>query len=183
MNDFSALPNYQTLSWLFNENEIPFSLSEWHGMVCAYLCANETQQALTFLNSLIKKNNSTTGQELKEGLFLVFSMAEHQLNELDFSFQLLLPDDHVPLNERAQALSEWCDGFLNGLKTTPQAKKHLDTDSQEVLAHLQAFSELDYDALSISEEDEQAFMEIYEYTRMAVLRIKASEASSGDEIH
>ena len=35
----------------------------------------------------------------------------------EMEFELLLPDDDAPLEQRATALSQWCQGFLYGFGT------------------------------------------------------------------
>ena len=38
----------------------------------------------------------------------------HQLEDRDFAFALLMPDDGAPLSVRSAALFDWCRGFLGG---------------------------------------------------------------------
>ena len=45
-----------------------------------------------------------------------------QLVERQSDFELFLPDDERNINERTEALSQWCDGFLHGIVTGKKPK-------------------------------------------------------------
>lgn len=105
-------------------------------------------------------------------MFSVFSISQQQMNNFDFEFEMLLPDDDESLVTRAQAFSEWCEGFTQGLTIAGVGMEQFyEEESQDALQHLIEFAELDCESLEVGEEDERALMEVSEYTRMAVLRL------------
>ena len=105
-------------------------------------------------------------------LFGVYAVSQQQIIGFDFEFQLLLPDDDEPLALRAQAFSEWCEGFTQGITLAGVDYDQLqEEEAQEALEHLTEFGELDCEELQAGEDDERALMEVIEYARMAVLRI------------
>lgn len=170
-----TLPDYGPLSTLLIPLELPFSLSQLHGLICAYICASNPERATSFIHALVTQACHPVSPEVKTLLFELLTFSEHQIQELEFSFHLLVPDEYNDLNVRAQAFSEWCEGFLQGLQTCQIVEgSFTDPEARETLMHFQDFSQLDYENLSVTEEDEKAFMEIYEYARLAVLRIKTA---------
>lgn len=93
------------------------------------------------------------------------------LEDGDYQFRLLLPDDVLPLTPRIEALSQWCEGFLHGLGTAGEERlASLDTDSQEALEDIAQIAQLQINEKE-SEENEVYFAELVEYIRMAVLAI------------
>lgn len=163
------MPAYQTFIDTISILSLPISGSELHGMMCGYLCAGATSEGEAYLRALTpnKRNESIRAAALT--LFEVYSISQHQLANFDFGFQLLLPDVHESLISRAQAFSEWCEGFIQSITMAGIEQLH-DEELQEALQHLLEFSQLDYESLQVDEKDEKALMEVSEYTRMAVLR-------------
>ncbi|KTC94076.1 UPF0149 family protein [Legionella erythra] len=172
-NHLTKLPDYQAFSETIAALALPISSSELHGMMCGYLCARASRQGEAYLRALTvnsKRDEATRAAAM--ALFSVYALSEQQINALDFEFQLLLPEDHEPLLYRAQAFSEWCEGFIQGMTLAGVGfDQFTEDDSQDTLQHITEFAELDYESLDVDEEDEKALMEVSEYTRMAVLRL------------
>ena len=166
------LPNYHTFIESIAILALPFSGSELHGIMCGYLCAGANKEGVAYLRALMTNMNDATMRSGVLALFGVYAVSQQQMLSLDFDFQLLLPDDHSSLAERAQSFSEWCEGFTQGLTMAGVHYEQLqEEETQEALQHLTEFAQLDYHALKIDEDDERALMEVTEYARLAVLRI------------
>lgn len=182
-NHSIQLPAYQAFNDLVSVFALPISTSELHGLMCGYLCAGAITEGEAYLRALMvnnKRDESTRAAALI--MFEVYLVSQQQLANFDFEFQLLLPDDHESLANRAQAFSEWCEGFTQALAMVGISHEQLqEEDSHEALQHLSEFAHLDYQSLQIDEDDEIALMEISEYTRMAVLRLYSDLLSNGDD--
>lgn len=166
------LPDYHTFIDSIAVLSLPISGSELHGVMCGYLCAGATSEGEAYLRALMN-NKSDTGLRIAAlALFGVYAVSQQQIVSFDFEFQLLLPDEEDALVDRAQAFSEWCEGFTQGITLAGVGYDDLhEEEAQEALEHLTEFAQLDYHTLHIDEEDEHALMEVNEYARMAVLRI------------
>ena len=105
------------------------------------------------------------------------------LTDEEFTFQLYLPDDEVEIEQRVQALAEWCRGFLAGfaLMVSGSGGAGLDSDTGESLRDIAAMAEAAVDAEAEVEESESSFFEISEYLRFATLDLFMSHLDSGDE--
>ena len=85
---------------------------------------------------------------------------------------MLLPNDEELISIRAEALSEWCRGFLEGLK---YAGISVDDDQlkgcSEAIDDFSEIAKLDHEKITSSEDDEEAYMHIVEYVRMVVISV------------
>lgn len=181
-NNALRLPNYQEFFDSIAILALPISASEVHGIMCGYLCAGAISDGEAYLRALMTNKNDVV---MRVALFGVYAVSQQQMLNFDFEFQLLLPDDDYPLIERAQAFSEWCEGFTQGLTQAGVDYDELQEDeAQEALQHLIEFAQLDYHSLSVDEEDERALMEVVEYARMAILHIHSDllQANGQSEI-
>lgn len=176
------LPDYQLANDTLSGLSLPISISELHGVLCGYICAGASSKGEDYLSALMlsKKNEVTRPAVLM--LFDIFSISQQQITGFDFEFQLLLPGDDDDLRERAQAFSEWCEGFVQGLTISGiDFDAFDDEEAEESAQHIAEFSQLDYEGLKMSEDDEKALMEVHEYTRLAVLRIYGDLKEQQDE--
>lgn len=171
-NKHDKLPAYQHFCDATAVLDLSQSPSELHGMICAYLCAGAYHEAEIYLRALLGHNKDEATRMASMLIFDMLSASQHQIQNFDFEFQMFLPEEHESIADRAQAFSEWCDGFLQGLAINGFREDDFeDEEARETLYHLQEFAELDFEGLSSGEEDEKALMEVTEYARMAVLRL------------
>ncbi len=173
------LPDYLHFSQALAPLNLPISCSELHGVLCGYLAASVEREAESYLRAVLAKRDAGEIRQAKLALFDVYAISQHQLSNLGFGFELMLPNDDALLATRAQAFSEWCEGFTQGVTVVGRDHPRLQTEEmQEILQHLSEFAQLDYGSLRVNEEDERALIEVIEYTRMAVLSIHAEIQTS-----
>ena len=88
-------------------------------------------------------------------------------------FGLLLPAGAAGNARRAEALVQWCQGFMYGFGVSAkESDRKLSDDAQEALQDIGEFTRLD--TLAVSEDDEEeieALTELEEYMRIAVMTI------------
>ena len=92
---------------------------------------------------------------------------ESELADPELGFEPLLPEDDRPLAERAEAMVEWCRGFLGGFGlagTAAHAK--LSEEAQEILRDLGTIAASSFD-FGDEDEDEDALIEVQEFVRVA----------------
>jgi uncharacterized protein len=151
---------------------LPISVSELHGLICGYVCAGLDSAGETYLRTLLSSFPKEKSREAMKALFELFTLSQQQMSSGDFAFYMLLPDDEESLPERAKAFSEWCEGFTQGITLSGIRYEDLEDDeTKEALHHISEFAQLDYEAMKVSESDEKAFLEVSEYTRMAVIQL------------
>lgn len=81
----------------------------------------------------------------------------------EMAFDLLLPDDEEPLAARAEALAQWCQGFIAGLAMggVKQGGDNVD----EVMRDFATLAQAGHEGAA-EEEDERAYAELCEYVRV-----------------
>ena len=170
----NAMPNFEDVAAGLREHNFLISPSEIHGQLCGYICAGENMNGVAWLDAAHMKN--------QQALFLQLCQTSFQkINEFSFDFELLLPDDDADLPFRAQALGEWCQGFLAGIGVAGLDEDDaLSEDSSDALMHIEAISEIDYENLMVDEKDERSFFEVQEYIRLSVLMVYANIAGVGE---
>lgn len=168
------LPDYLNFSHAIATLNLPISCAELHGVLCGYLAANGHREGETYLRALLAKRDKDNTRQAALALFDVLTISQQQITQMGFEFELMLPDDEVALGVRAQAFSEWCEGFTQGLTVAGIELDKIDNEeTQDAIQHITEFAQLDYEALQVNEADERALSEVIEYTRMAVLSIHA----------
>jgi len=101
----------------------------------------------------------------------------NQLEDRDFTFALLLPEDGEPLSVRSAALFDWCRGFLGGFGLAAGERASLSEEGNEALADLARLAAAQPDP---DDEDdaveEDALTEIEEFVRVAALLLHGDAA-------
>lgn len=171
-SDPMHLPDYHDFSLDISALSLPISAGLLHGMMCGYLCAQKPLQAENYIRALANNKKDERSKHAVLTMFQIFFISQQQLQHFDFDFQLLIPDDDETLMHRAEAFSDWCEGFTQALGLSGVTIRQLvDEESQDALHHLNEFAQMDHSKLDVDEEDERALMEVIEYSRMAVLRL------------
>jgi hypothetical protein len=145
--------------------------SDLHGSLTGYLCAGGSAGVEEWPAALeIEPDAKTTLRH--EALRQLYSDCRAQLEDPDLGFEPLLPAFDAPVEHRAEALVDWCRGFLGGVGLSGPAASVLSPDANEVLSDIGriAASRFDYDD---AEEDETALNEVLEFVRVGVLLLHA----------
>jgi len=171
------IPTYLSISSALEKLETEVTPSEIHGTLCGLLCASIGATANQWQNNLwphMEKNkNDLVQADALESLNQLHDITRLQLNAPTCEFELLLPDDNDPLDNRVNALGDWCQGFLVGLTLGGlEDFSPLPEDAREVANDLVEIARAgsSYD-LEGSEEDEHAYAELVEYLRVGILLI------------
>lgn len=156
------------LSRVLRDLRLGIDASEMHGSLIGYLCGGGSA-ATDWLSALqIDHEDATLTQHPL--LARLYARSLDQLADLQFGFAPLLPDDDEPLRIRADALIEWCRGFLGGVGLADAVNRidQLTGDAAEVLPDIAriAAARPEY---GDGEEDEKALAEVLEFVRVGVL--------------
>lgn len=178
------LPSSETLQSQMTKLKIKPSAHEVHGEICGLLCVGSSEKAENYIQSLLEESDVTRYEKEVRSLAKLLQISYQQMSTMSFDFHLLVPDDEKPLEERAKALGLWCQGFSDGvLNAGIDLAAIKGEESRDALFHITEIANIDYDYTIVTEEDEKAFMEVYEYVRMAVLMIhtELTKGSASDE--
>jgi uncharacterized protein YgfB (UPF0149 family) len=172
MAEAPILPNYDDVDSLLKQANARLDAAGAHGLLCAFICAKPGQSTTKEWETLIlgdlteaKKNAGVLLEELYE-------LSYHLLSEFSFEFMLLLPDDSVDINQRAELLGLWCQGFLVGLeKCGISLHNHPQNDVTDALNDIIEIAQVSFGDITDSEEDETAYLELLEHVRLSALMI------------
>jgi yecA family protein len=168
----AALPRYDVFTQTIAVLGLPISSSELHGVMSAYVSTGALKAGEQYIRALMLNQHDEMTRAAAMALFNLFATTEQQIAHHGFGFELLLPDDQEDLVARAKAFSEWCVGYMQGIRMAGvDFDQFHDEDTQEAFQHIEEFSELDYESIDVTSEDERSLMEVCEYTRVAVLHI------------
>ncbi len=179
-NKVPALPCYKVIQGLLDEMAITVAVSEVHGQLCGLLSTGVFDKATVYIQELIEKVDLITFEKQIKQLITIVDISIKQLSSATFEFHLLLPDDEEPLEERAKALSLWCQGYSDALLNSDiniDAIAH--EEVKEAFFHISEIATIDYTYTTVTEEDERAYTEVYEYVRMAVMMLYAEIDAGG----
>lgn len=158
---------YTAFASLLSSNGHPVSPAELHGLLLGRSCAGAGFDADSWLADAAQLLETEPVDSVRNALIGLQEMVKAELTGEDITIVLLLPGDEQPLSERAAALGQWCQGFLNGFGLNAGGKD-LSSEVNEVLQDLSAISQVQ-EALEESEDGESDYMEVMEYLRVAPL--------------
>lgn len=177
-----SLPSGEALQSHVERLKIPSTAYEIHGQLCGYLCVGSSDKAEQYLQTLLEEKDVSQFEKEIRALASLLQVTYEQMSTMSFDFHLLMPDDEEPLDERAKSLGVWCHGFSDGILNSGVDISAIDaSESRDALFHITEIANIDYDYTTVTEEDEKAFMEVYEYVRMAVLMIHTELTGKSDK--
>ncbi|MEP6906391.1 MAG: UPF0149 family protein [Pseudoxanthomonas sp.] len=139
---------------------------ELHGALCGWLSAGG--EDTVNWPARVLADDALPAPEAGSPLDELRTTTSAQLEDRGFGFELLLPEIEDSLNARADALFEWCRGFLGGFGLAAGAHPPLSEEAEEALQDLARLAQAAPES-SDDDEDEHALAEIEEFVRVAVL--------------
>jgi len=161
--------SYIQLDSCLTAGGVQCTTAEIHGTFTGLLCSSPDAGPKSAMDALSDSFGTPLDGSLNLLLEKLFQETSKALRDEELRFKPLLPDDESSLGERAEALASWCLGFLYGCGLAASAS--LSKQSQEIMRDLTEISQLDPKVEG--EEDEQAFVELVEFVRVAVQLIFA----------
>lgn len=155
-------------------------VAEAHGCLSGALCASRDYSLASWMDELLDDaaGESTAAPpdavgSVKQYLQTLYDDTSRALRGDDMEFAPFLPDDDLPLARRAEALAQWCQGFLYGFGAAGGNRPHgraesLPPDVDEILRDLGQIARATAGEQEPTEEDESDYAEIVEYIRASV---------------
>ncbi|QAU24364.1 hypothetical protein EO087_10475 [Dyella sp. M7H15-1] len=164
------------------------SPSELHGSLCGFLTGNGRLGRRPLLEVLHLDGGGVTVPPVDQAVLdQLVRQSEVELADPELGFEPLLPADDRPLHERADALVDWCRGFLGGFGLGgPDALANVSDESKEILRDLGSIASASLD-FGNEDEDEDALIEVHEFVRMGAMLLFTEchipNQSSSDTLH
>ncbi len=143
-------------------------------------------EGLAWLEDAAELLGDSLPDNLRQALIGLQEMVRGELTGADMTVVVMLPPDEAELPERAAALGEWCQGFLDGFGMII-GDQALSAEAMEVLQDLASIAQVQ-SALEESEDGESDYMEVMEYLRVAPLLLftecgKTAPAQTKPSLH
>lgn len=139
------------------------SPSELHGLLTGIVCVTEAPTRDEWLQILATLNVPTLDDQALSVLSDEAEDVAHALAEDELDYLPMLPDSEHLLQERVQALADWCAGVVLGFGL---ASGHIRSDEVELIEHLQDVAAVEFDESDNDEEGEMGYEELYEFVRL-----------------
>ncbi|MBS0589319.1 MAG: UPF0149 family protein [Proteobacteria bacterium] len=179
-NDSDAtVPNtaisYSELDQALAQARTGIGASDLHGSLTGYLCGGGDADAQHWFDALELSHVEDDGAVVLPGALLerLYRDCAAWLSDPEIAFEPLLPAAEASLEARADALIEWCRGFLGGFGLAgknPSAS--LSSDAREILTDFGTIAATRFDYAG-NEDDETALAEVIEFLRIGALLLHA----------
>jgi len=160
---------------------IPLSPAEVHGVACG-LAATGMEEMEGLWHQVIFEDvdlNDVLVQECRNSLDEMLDRTLAQLDDEAFGLLMCLPEDEATVRQQAEALRDWCQGFLFGFGLGGEAlHAQLSEDATEALRDMTEITRLDPDSVEDDEEGERGVAELEEYLRVIALTVRQDVLSA-----
>jgi|SRR5882724_3341896 len=151
--------------------------SDLHGSLTGYLCGGGVADSRSWLTALELNPDDTVADIPHSVLTDLYGQCAAWFNDPELGFEPLLPPADAALERRADALVEWCCGFLGGLGLAGVSRHGLSADGAEILKDFGTIAGTHFEYAD-GEEDEAALIEVIEFIRVGVLLLHAELATA-----
>ena len=167
--------------------DVESSAAEVHGLLCGLLCAGRNDSLELWFAELLPE--ATDGdlllEECRQTLRRLHDETRQAIEGPNLGFSPLLPDERTSLRRRAEAVSDWSQGFLYGVGLSGVSRqRQLSQNAREALQDLTDITRMDLAALSDDdEEDEEALMQLMEFLWVAATLIHDDLLNDSGPVH
>jgi uncharacterized protein YgfB (UPF0149 family) len=160
------------------------SPSQVHGCLSGLLSAGASSSAEYGLDALADVLDLVAHGELADRVLQLYTASGAALQDEEFTFVPLLPGDEVDIAQRADALADWCNGFLAGFAFEAASEDNtaaaLSGSSSEALRDIAAFAQVEVGEDEHDEDAEGHYTELVEYLRVAVINLFLDNQAEGE---
>lgn len=164
--------NYAELDQLLVRAQADVPAAACHGFLCGQICATrwpDEARWQEFLDVRCMDDDVVNGCYAE--VEALTKLIREQLNSPEMEFNLLLPDDACRLEDRVDALAQWCSGFLEGISAVEDEERlELGEECMEILQDVSMICRAGVGE-EFDEEDEKMLVELVEYVRMGAVVI------------
>ncbi|HTW74018.1 MAG TPA: UPF0149 family protein [Steroidobacteraceae bacterium] len=141
--------------------------AEAHGTLAGALCALGPYRLEDWLAEILPDGIGPGRAD--PALASLYASTVAALSGRDMQFDLLIPAEDRPIEERTRALTSWCTGFLYGLGSNGAADpQRLPGDLGEIVRDLTEITRAGVDTSDSLEANESALAELVEFVRVGV---------------
>ena len=149
--------------------------AEIKGFLSGYICAGVGSEGRPWIDGLMAVMYSfDSGVPIKRDFLIdLYKETADEIHQEKLNLHEALFGQEQPLSQRAYILKKWCMGFLDGLKQGGFFIKNIPEQSEleEQITEFNGFANLDFDDLTIREEDEKMFHQVTDHVEKSTFVI------------
>lgn len=172
-------PNFEDVAEALKVMQALTTASEAHGLLCALFSFGAEVKFTAWSDSLMTKpieEGDLIAASALQTMKKLYDYTKSQFDEKGLTFDLFIPEDDNELSYRAEALTYWIKGFLSGVGLFGLDFENSKVkEVKEAIHDLMQISYMDYGSLGDDESSEDDFMELVEYTKVAVLLVDSEK--------
>jgi uncharacterized protein YgfB (UPF0149 family) len=144
-----------------------------HGFLCSRVALRGADAGAEWLSRILEGDGPDVAarDDCARRLEDLFHATHRSLAERQSQFMPLLPRDVSPATVRADALANWCEGYLHGLvaaKHAEQVKSKLASEPiADIVRDMLEITRATVDGDARDDSNEEAYTELVEYIRVA----------------
>lgn len=168
----TKIPAFKDFSYLLSQSDSIANPAEIHGILCGLICSGQKLDGKFWFHTVLKlfEAKAHIAPHNRGMVIELYDATCRQLSRLDSDFELLLPDDNQALAIQAEALSQWCQGYLYGLRLADNTILDKSTeDSRDALRCISEIAKLDFSSIEVREIDSKAYHGVVEFVRSSVI--------------
>ncbi len=179
--------SYSELGDALARAHVGVGASDLHGSLTGYLCGGGSADAGHWFDALELGREEDAATPLPSSLLeQLYRDCSAWLADPELGFEPLLPSADASIETRADALVDWCRGFLGGFGLAGGGHSNsLSADAQEILADFGTIAATRFE-YAANEDDEAALAEVAEFIRVGALLLHAelhAAPRSGATLH
>jgi hypothetical protein len=170
----SEFPGFDQIDQALRRAEAGHDAAEAHGSLCGLLCTLGAGAESAWLADTLPESpgNPTVTEQATNLLKALANRTRGALEDVQMSFQPLLPDDAEALMQRVDALAQWCQGFNHGLfvaaRTSAAEDEIRSGNTAEIVSDFAEMAQVAVGPDEADAEGEAAYTELVEYVRVSV---------------
>lgn len=164
---------YEELENTLQQMGAQISAAETHGLLTGMVCLTNNSKDSVWHAALLECLDCKKPTEKQWKMFeKIVTNLRNNFAKLNFDFDILLPNENAGLKERVNALGLWCRGYLSGLGLVGITSEDLNNEIvKELVDDLSKIAHVSM-GKKATDKDEDNFIEIVEYVRIAVQNIQ-----------
>lgn len=165
--------DHDALDHLLKRCGADWNAAQVHGLLCSRLAVTGAAGARRWFAQVLEgiDPDNPLRSECEVALDELCTKTWGQLVARQSEFVLLLPDDEESATQRAEAMGQWCEGFLHGLvseKHSEDLKTRLAAEPlADIIKDMLQITRVVSDDEQDEDGEEEAFVELVEYLRVA----------------
>ena len=164
--------NFDTVNATLKQFDMEFDAAYFHGMLSGLVCAGVQDDEIDdwlpalFANRFMSEEDY---RQYSDHVLGSFQSVRAELDQDGFGFQILLPDEQIPMQYRVEMMGSWCQGFRMALIDYAEiAIESLPDDCAEFVDDVANLVAIEADDDEPQDSADESFMMLEEHLRVGV---------------